>query len=211
MTANPTVTASMTPAPTVTATATPNPTFTATATASPVPSVTPTVTATITATFTVVPPTPTPTLTATATPTPTETTTPAPTPSAIGTPNGQPCENLAADPDLVDPNAPGVCNGVCPPNEVCEFDAVLGCSCQPAPCGGPVGSGGVCSATCPAGQICVLDGGDCRCAPQNEICGGIDIPITNGNDPTCGGLCFGLGQTCEFFSQVGRCGCTINP
>jgi hypothetical protein len=127
------------------------------------------------------------------------------------TPNGQPCEDLAADPDLLDPNSPAVCDGVCPPNEVCEFDGVLGCTCQPVPCGGPVGSGGVCSATCPAGQICVLDGGDCRCAPQNEICGGIDIPITNGGDPTCGGLCFGLGQTCEFFSEVGRCGCTINP
>ncbi|MFQ5490779.1 MAG: hypothetical protein ACE5GE_08675, partial [Phycisphaerae bacterium] len=73
---------------------------------------------------------------------------------------------------------PAICNGTCPPDEVCTPTPAL-CVCLPVPC--DQSDPATCGGSCPPDQVCTLDAlGQCTCVP---------VPCPQSDPATCGGSC----------------------
>ncbi len=94
-----------------------------------------------------------------------------------------------------------VCNGSCPPGELCVQGPGLACVCEPPPpCGAP-GDYPTCNGSCPQGLECnpIPGASDCACMEEFPACGSTSYPECNGSCPQ--------GETCENVFGTDDCVC----
>lgn len=108
-----------------------------------------------------------------------------------------------------------VCNGTCPPGEVCTQTPDQRCDCvsQFQACGDP-GDYPTCNGPCPQGLICNPVSGttDCACVEEFPACGNTFYPACNGDCPQ-GERCVNVFGTdnCRCEPQPAACGDPLYP